>query len=103
MQTLRRRRQIPQGKRTEARDAAASWIEENVIEEDRWPLTYTEMAEESGWSRQHIANTIEYYFAEADTESQEVMQDEFASRFEAYRAGFNDGWEEGYKRGVDSN
>lgn len=102
MKTLRRRQQVPEGNRTEARDAAASWIEDEVLSEDRWPMTYTNMAEESGWSRQHIANTIENYFVEVDTEDDQIGH-EVSNVFEAYRRGYSDGWEDGYERGTESN
>lgn len=99
-ETLRRKSAVPPSDRTEERDAAADWIEQNVIEQGRWPMTYTEIAEETGWSRQHISNTISDYFttetSEAETDP-EAPQEKGDGRdneiFRVYRTGVQDGIE----------
>lgn len=53
---IRRKDSVPEQDRTDDRDEAADAIEE------MWPSTLTEIAEEAGFSRQHIKNTLELYF-----------------------------------------
>lgn len=67
-----RRIPVPEEKRTPDKDQAAVWIE------DSWPATLTEIAEKSGYSRQHIKNTLVDYFEEADEShaSREIPDDD---------------------------
>lgn len=58
---VRRKKVIDNDERTRDRDKAADLIEE------MWPASLSEIAEESEYSRQHIANTLEYYFEPGDT------------------------------------
>jgi hypothetical protein len=53
---------VPDEVATTARDEAADWIEAEVVEAGRWPMDLQDMGEESGWSRQHIKNTLDHYF-----------------------------------------
>lgn len=57
---------IPDDVRTPGKDDAAEYIQEEVLARGRWPMDYSEMAEESGWSRQHIRNVIKTHFVEVD-------------------------------------
>lgn len=65
---IRRKDHIPDEDRTEARDAAAEDIER------LWPATLTEIAAETEWSRQHIANTLERYFVPVQTGGRQVVE-----------------------------
>jgi len=53
---------IPSNVRTPGKDDAAEYIQEEVVEKGRWPMDLNKIAEEAGWSRQHIKNTIDDYF-----------------------------------------
>lgn len=57
---------IPDSVRTPGKDDAAEYIQDNVIEKGRWPMDLTDIANEAGWSRQHIANTLDTYFTFKD-------------------------------------
>lgn len=66
---IRRKSEVPESDRTAGKDAAAEFIEEEVLEKGRWPMHLTEIADlseeklgDDGWSRQHITNTINDYF-----------------------------------------
>lgn len=59
---LERKPHVPPGVRTEGKNDAANWIEEEVLNKGRWPMALTQMAEESDWSRQHLRNTLSDYF-----------------------------------------
>lgn len=71
-QSIRRKDNVPDEDRTPARDAAADFIEKEIVEKGRWADTpMTEIAEmtadlegtgENGYSRQHIKNTLDAYF-----------------------------------------
>lgn len=63
---LRRKDDVSNDVRTPGKDEAAAYIEENVIEKDRWPMPITDIADECGWSPQHIRNTLEDYFQPVD-------------------------------------
>lgn len=52
---------IPESVRTPGKDDAAEKIRE-IVDAGRWPMDLQDIAEESDWSRQHIANTIQAYF-----------------------------------------
>lgn len=80
---------------TEDRDRAADWIEENVVRSERpyadW--TVTEMAVESGWSRQHISNVLDRYFEPVRDSGGKRLEQIDADVSDEYRQGFVDGWE----------
>lgn len=61
---IRLKDSIPNNVRTPGKDDAAEYIQSEVLDKGRWPMDYSEMAEESGWSRQHLKNTIDAYFSE---------------------------------------
>lgn len=88
--------------RTEERDAAADWIEAEVIAKGRWPMTLTDMDEESRWSRQHLRNTLNAYYTPADSTQSGVDVDDLDALpqaipgrerelMQAYRMGYRDG------------
>jgi len=94
---LRRKEDVPDDARTPQKDAAAAFVEREIIDKDRWPMEFTEMAQLSdekakngGWSRQHFSNTISDYFKEIDEERAQAA--EFDDMFEAYRQGYRDGF-----------
>lgn len=102
---LQRKQWVAPSNRTESRDKVADWVEETVVEPGRWAdVSLNDLAAESGWSRQHIANTIEHYFdpdgaptAEPD-DLAELPIDEAPESVvelvrEVYREGFRDGFE----------
>lgn len=53
---------IPDSARTPGKDDAAEYIQSEVLDKGRWPMDLTDIADEAGWSRQHIANTLDSYF-----------------------------------------
>lgn len=54
---------IDPNERTPGKDQAAEWIQEHVVDPDKWDdYTISQMADESGWSRQHLRNTVQDYF-----------------------------------------
>lgn len=73
---IRRRRFVPEDDRTEDRDKAADYIQKEVITAGRWPMTMTEIADETGYSRQHIANTLDAYFEPVNGEGDEPAREE---------------------------
>lgn len=80
---------VEESRRTPDKAEAAEWIE------NMWPATLSEIAEASGYSRQHIKNTLVDYFriADAESESQNVRMEKPNSDLQAaYRAGYRDGW-----------
>lgn len=99
----------PDEQRTDARDEAADWIE------DMWPATLSDIAEESGFSRQHIRNTLDTYFRPAGSSLQtmaaqpdtlEGLEDLPVPKHErdilravnlGYRLGYQDGREDAEK------
>lgn len=63
---IERKPNIPESARTSGRDAAADWIEEHAA--NNWTeWTFSEIADETDYSRQHIANVVENYFQPTDT------------------------------------
>lgn len=48
--------------RTPGKDEVAQYIVDNVLAEDRWPMNMTDLAEETGYSRQHCSNVLIEYF-----------------------------------------
>jgi len=73
---IKRKTHIPEQHRTPKRSQAADWIEEHAADDWRnW--THTEIADETGFSRQHIDNVVEYYFEPAGADSDvEALADE---------------------------
>lgn len=70
---LRRRQRVPDSDRTAARDEVADWIEEHAA--DDWvSWTMTAVAEEVGYSREHVAKTLEAYFEPAGAERSELAE-----------------------------
>lgn len=72
-QRIKRKDHIPSSVRTEGKDEAANFIEEEIVDKGLWPMPNTQIAEKTkehpdynGWSRQHIANTIRDYFEPAN-------------------------------------
>lgn len=85
---LRRKEFVPDDLRTTERDKAADWLEEHIIAEGRWSeTTIQDIAAESDWSRQHIANTLDSYFEPADSPA--AFDD--TEKPLGYRQGFRDG------------
>lgn len=94
----------PPGERTDERDKAADWIQSEVVEKGRWPLTLSEMEKEVKWSRQHLRNTLDAYFRPAgstplpdgdgdDMEFGKLTGDD-AKLLSAYRRGYRDGFKD---------
>lgn len=48
--------------RTQGKDQVARHIVDEVLAEGRWPIMMTQLAEETGYSRQHCANVVSDYF-----------------------------------------
>lgn len=103
---LQRKASIRNSERTGSRDEVADWIEEHAADDwNEW--TMTDIAEEVGYSRQHVANTVEAYFEPVDREGnsiggklQQGSNPENESplhalsqrELEIYRMGYRDGW-----------
>lgn len=51
--------------RTQGKDQVARHIVDEVLAEGRWPIMMTQLAEETGYSRQHCANVVSDYFEPA--------------------------------------
>lgn len=79
------RKPISKDIRTPDRDEAAQWITE------MWPASLSNIADASGYSRQHISNTLKLYFREVDETN--------ADQKTVERPQKPDSWEEGYRQG----
>lgn len=68
------RRDEPAGNQTAGKDEVADYIENEIIEEDRWPMDIIDIADEVDYSRQHTTNVIRQYFrpVDADCETSET-------------------------------
>lgn len=91
---IQRKDDVPEEYRTDDRDAAAEYITEEVVEEGRWPVTMTQIANETGYSRQHIKNVLEYYFEATRAKDEPPRQIEVPEDVDAqsYLRGFIDGY-----------
>lgn len=65
---LERKANIPEEDRTPDRDNAAEVIDE------MWPAALSEIADEAGYSRQHIRNVISLYYVTVENEPDEHSQ-----------------------------
>lgn len=102
---IQRKDEVPPDQRTTDRDRAADWIQVHIVDADRYATTtMAEMADESGWSRQHIANTLDAYFEPADPEAAPEIHEtvDVELILEIYRKGYRDGWEDSSGDGVPS-
>lgn len=66
---LQRKKFVASDYRTDERDRAADWFEQEILDKDRWPLNLSQLEEESEWSRQHIKNVLDHYFEVVDEET----------------------------------
>lgn len=94
---IERKENIPKKDQTDDRDEAADAIER------MWPATLTEIAEETGYSRQHIRNTLDVYYRPANTSGPGMNLDELGDLsipgrerelLQAYRMGYRDGFQD---------
>lgn len=100
--SIRRKDSIDKSVRTPDKDKAAKTIE-RMVDERGWPIPATELAEEAGYSAQHLRNTLRDYFVpvdeeqthvdrtEQETESVEVTIPEDVDK-ESYLRGFFEGF-----------
>lgn len=101
---IKRKKSIPASNRTPGRDEAAKWIQEHVIDEDAWSETTIKgISEESGWSRQHIANTLEMYFEPteefAEDEEQIIDREMLNLLLDVHRIGYRQGYDDAMQQG----
>lgn len=94
---LRRKAVVPDADRTPARDEAADWIEDNVVNNDRWhSVTITEIADGAGFSREHISNVLDRYFEPQSQQADDLTlllgNDVPSEQSAEYRQGFADGF-----------
>lgn len=95
---LQRKRVVPDSDRTPARDDAADWIEANVVSEDVWPeWTISAIADEAGYSREHISKVLDLYFDPAGQAGSGPLAEALGGAVDAeasadYRAGYRDGF-----------
>lgn len=95
-----RKDHVPKEDRTKGKDQAADWIQENVIERGRWPMDMQEIAEECGYSRQHVTNTIRDYFEVAGAPIEMELEGERAHiEFDVPPTDDPDAYVRGYLRG----
>jgi hypothetical protein len=92
---LQRKQRVPDSDRTAARDEVADWIEAHAA--DDWvDWTMTAVAEEVGYSREHVAKTLEAYFEPAGGERSELAEllggEAPTEQSSEYRAGFSEGF-----------
>jgi len=101
---LQRRSYVPEEQRTSDRDAAADWLESELVNDNRdWAeTTLVSLSDESGWSREHIARTIDSYFDPADGPTRSQIIEEIVTAAvnadhsgKDYPAGFRDGFTAG--------
>lgn len=64
---IERKENVPEDDRTPDRDKAAEVID------DMWPAKLDKIAEEAGYSRQHIRNTIDFYYNIMEEEAEEEI------------------------------
>lgn len=100
----RRLRRIPDERvdpsdRTPAREEAADWIEQHVVNGGReWQeWTMTEIAERTTYSREHISNSLDAFFEPADSDTATSRLAEMLSPPEQDED--NKDWRDGYQRG----
>jgi hypothetical protein len=97
---LQRKQFVPDHERTPDRDELADWIEREIVDGAReWAdMTISEIHEETGWSREHVARVLDGYFEAASGDRDELDRllqsmpspsggDEYQ---QGYRAGWND-------------
>lgn len=98
---LQRKSFVPDSDRTADRTKAADWIEANAADEwEQW--TMTDVADETGYTREHIATTLEHYFEPAG-QSRRGLFDEVAGAGldqEASGEGFQAGYTQGFEAGA---
>lgn len=116
---IERKPDIPESAQTPDRDIVADWIEENAV--DEWlNWSFKDVGDETGYSRQHVANTVKNYFEPAppddgrksngssppvtvgsvDQLDESQMPDWVIQKVkDAYREGMQDGIDEGIKIG----
>lgn len=107
---LKRKQRVPRSDRTPDRTKAAEWIDEHVIPSERdWEeWTIKEIAEGSGWSREHISNTLDRYFEPAHSPAEDVLDTLTDGMVDAehsgdgYREGLRDGFREGVKFALEN-
>lgn len=103
---IQRREDVPNEEYSVERKRAADWIEEHVLEAGKWPMQMNEIAEQTKWSRQHIANTVEAFFEPVFSLQEIAVEghlEEFDSVFEAYRVGYQDGYADGREDALNEN
>jgi hypothetical protein len=98
---IRRKDHVLPEDRTEGKDDVADFIEREIVEAGRWPMDMQDVAEEVGYSRQHVTNTIRDYF-EVDGAPVEIAVDGNRAHIEfdvpptddpdAYVRGYLRGW-----------
>lgn len=99
---LVRRASVEPAARTPMRDTTAEWIATAIVDEERLPMTYTEIAEASAdadggpWSRQHIANTIQAYFWEDDAAELAEQASDGGVNDQAIKEAYRNGYRDGY-------
>lgn len=108
-ETLQRKSNVPTDLQTPDRSDAADWIECHVVNGTRdWTeWTITEIADETGWSRTHISNTLEAYFDAASDDDPILTALGMDSRDleqsgTDYRAGLRDGFREGVRFALEN-
>jgi len=52
--------------RTPGKDEVAQYIVDNVIQDGRWPMNATDLADQVEYSRQHVSNVLQDYFKGVD-------------------------------------
>lgn len=100
-ESIERKQFVPEHKRTDDKDKAADYIADQFVNGDRdWSkTTISELAEETKYTRQHIANTLEGYFKpaeRADIDDPDLIES-LTTNLDIERSG--DDYIEGYRDG----
>jgi len=95
---------VPASQRTPERDEVAAWVEEQFVDGDEafgaW--TFSDMADEVGFSRTHVTKVLELYFdpvTDSDDDAGPLSDalDDIEQTGDGYRAGLRDGFREGVR------
>ena len=60
--------------RTPGKDEVAQYIVDDVIQDGRWPMNATDLADEVEYSRQHVSNVLADYFVGVEEDQQGQTQ-----------------------------
>jgi len=110
---IRRRPYVPPEKRTPAREEVARYVETEVLADGAWPVTMTELADATGYSRTLVTEALDIYFEPAESDRDETLRARYIEQIDvevpvpndldevetqAYLRGFRQGFLQDYRR-----